>query len=118
MIISGVSSLAAGGFNPNVLAGQYIEILPHDGILQFGLTSDEPAATIGNTVVDILLTTDIIARQVVPTSKVGAPQLQPIYPDDYHLSHPALSGERIFMSHQNKGAATQRLFWSIMFDKT
>ena len=112
MMISGRTPITAGATNSNILQGQYIEFLPHDCILQFGLTSDEAAITADNILVDVLIGTEIVARQYVPRASA----VQPVFPDDFHLSHAAPAGDRLIIGVQNKAGATKNLFWVIIMD--
>ena len=112
MLISGRDNLAAGGVNNNIFAGTYIEFMPSDGILQFGMTTDEAAATFDTQQIDILCGTMIIANNYNPPA-TGA---NPVYPDHYVLSCPAPAGERIIGKHRNTAAGAKNLFWTVMFD--
>jgi len=112
VVISDRVNLAAGAVNQNIFAGNYIEFVPDDCILQFGFTSDEAAATADNIKLDVLCGTEQIARQYVPRAS-GA---QPVFPDDFHLSCPAPAGERIVGSVRNAAAGAKNLFWVLMLD--
>ncbi len=112
MIISDRTNIAAGGLNANIFAGNYIEFMPDDGILQFGFTSDEAAATADNIRLDVLCGTEQIGRQYVPPATAA----QPVYPDHFRLSCPAPAGERIVASVRNAAAAAKNLFWEVILD--
>ncbi len=112
MLIGDTLTLAAGAFNQNVVAGKYIEFVPRDGIVQFGLTSDS-AAAIGDLRVDVLSGTDIIAQQVIPRPSASTP----VFPDDFHLSDAVAAGDRIIISVRNGGGVSHTLYWAIMYDK-
>jgi len=114
MLISGRVSQATGTQTDNIFAGTYIEFMPADGILQFGMTTDQPLATADNAKVDILCGTELIASSYSPRT-TGAASM-PVYPDDFRLSCGAPAGVRIIGKHRNLGGATQVLFWEVMFD--
>ena len=112
MLISGRTNVLAGGNNPNIFAGTYIEFMPDDGILQFGMTSDEAAVSFDNISVDILCGTMIIANNYNPPATAA----NPVYPDHYVLSCPAPAGERIIGKVRNAAGVAKNLFWTVMFD--
>lgn len=112
MLISNRVNLAAGGQNDNIFAGSYIEFMPNDGILQFGLTSDLAAANSDDMVLDVLCGTDLIASSFNPPASAAPP----IYPDHFLLSCPAPAGVRIIAKARNKNAAAKNLWWVVMLD--
>lgn len=117
MLMSGRVALAAGASNNNIFAGTYFEILPEDGILQFGFTTGDLAAiTVADIELDVLCGQNAIAQNFNPRALGTAPQM-PTFPDDFLLSCPALAGDRIIGKVRNLDAANAAaLYWSVMFD--
>jgi len=117
MIISGNTALAAGASNNNIFAGTYIEIMPADGVLQFGFTTGDLAGiTLADIEVDVMCGMELIANNYNPRALGATPQM-PIFPDDFLLSCPALEGTRIIGKVRNLDAANAAvLHWSVVFD--
>lgn len=115
MQISGRTSIGAGGLNTNIFLGSYIEFMPDDGVLQFGLTTDAGVTTPEDVKVDILCGTELIASSFVPPSFAAI--TSPIYPDHFTLSCGAPAGVRIIGKVSNANAGARNIMWSVMFDR-
>lgn len=104
--IQGVTSIAAGGTNTNVLSGSAYEYLPRRAIVEIAVVGDTDGdlrATVqsGN---DVLLEESSISRQ----NRV------PVYPDDFNLEDVAEAGDRLKIAARNTDATNaNNLFWSL-----
>lgn len=112
MQISGQVSLAAGAVNENILTGTIFEILPGDGVLQFGFTSDATAANANKVQMDVYCGLEVIAVSAAPNNR-GTP---PIFPDDFTLNCPSMAGDRIIVKVRNSDAGTRLVFYNIVLD--
>lgn len=112
MQISGQISIGAGVTVDNVLSGTIFEILPGDGVLQFGLTSDAAVANANKVRLDVYCGLEVIAVSAAPNNR-GTP---PIFPDDFTLNCPSMAGDRIIVKAQNSDAAARILFYNITLD--
>lgn len=103
--IQGVTSVAAGATNTNVLSGSIYEYLPFNAQVDIAVVGDaagELRAQV-NSGSDTLLEESPISRQ----ARV------PVFPDDYSLSDIAVAGERLVIRARNTGAGANNLFWAV-----
>jgi hypothetical protein len=103
--IQGVTNVAAGGINANVLAGSAYEFAPFHAradIAVVGNAAGEPRVTV-QTGSDVLLEESPVSRQ----NRV------PVWPDDYSLSDVVAKGDRIKIQYRNTGAGAVDLFWAV-----
>lgn len=116
MLISGITQVAAASANNNIFQGTYIEVLPADGVLEFGFTSGDVAGITAEDVeLDILCGMELIANNFQPLA-LGVSFRAPAYPGDFQLSCPAVEGDRIIGKVRNlDAAAILRLHWAVMF---
>lgn len=103
--IRGVTNLAAGGLNNNVLAGSVYEYLPWNAQVEFGLVGNAA----GDPRVTVLSGSDTILEE----SPVSRANRSPIYPDDFDLVDVAAAGERLVIRYRNTGAGAVDLFWTV-----
>lgn len=113
MQIGSVTSLAAGAANDSVLEGTIFEILPSDGVLQFGFTSDAAAATSTDILIDVIIGLEVVAIGFSPSTAA----VPPIFPDHITLQHPGMAGERIILKIRNAGAGARKVWWTVIFDQ-
>lgn len=112
MQISSVVSLAIGASNENILTGTIFEILPGDGVLQFGFTSDAAPATSNDILLDVYCGLEVIAVSMSPSTAA----VPPIFPDHFTLNCPAMAGDRIIVKARNGGAGARKLWYSVVLD--
>lgn len=111
-IFSGRTNLGAGTLNSNIIAGTPFEIAHGDGVLSFGFTSDEAAATADNILIDLFIGHELIASGFVPRASAA----QPINPDDIVLRHPVLAGDRTIIKARNGAAGAKNVWWVVVYD--
>lgn len=103
--IQGVTSVAAGATNNNVLSGSIYEYAPFNCVVRFGIVGDaagELRCTV-TTGQDVVLEESPISRQ----------NRFPIMPDDFTLRDVVRAGERIVIKARNTGAGANNLFWNM-----
>ncbi len=103
--IRGVTNLAAGLSNNNVLAGSAYEFLPSHARVDIAVVGDA-AGTMRATVqtgADVLLEESPVSRQ----NRV------PVWPDDYDLSDVGVKGDRLKIAIRNTGGVAVDTFWAV-----
>lgn len=103
--IQGVTTLAAGAANNNVLAGSAFEFVGENSRVDIAVVG-EAAGTARATVQsgsDVLLEESPISR----ANRV------PIWPDDYSLSDVAVAGDRLKIAARNTGGVSIDVFWAV-----
>lgn len=106
MLIQGITSIAAGAVNDNVLAGSQYEYLPFNALLEFGLNGDAN----GNDLrVDVYSGSDVLLENA-PMSDLAR---IPVYPDDFQLTDVAAGGERIKIRVRNTNAGAVSLYHAV-----
>jgi len=103
--VQGVTSVAAGATNSNVLSGSIFEYLPYNARVSFGLVGDAA----GELRVTVTSGQDVILEEA-PVSRAAR---FPINPDDFTLADVARGGERLVVKVRNTGAGANSLFWAI-----
>lgn len=103
--IQGVTNLAAGAANNNVLSGSAFEFVGEASRLDIAVVG-EAAGTARATVQsgsDVLLEESPISR----ANRV------PVWPDDYSLSDIAVPGDRLKIAVRNTGGVAIDVFWAV-----
>jgi hypothetical protein len=103
--ISGVTPIAAGASNPNVLSGSAYEFLQSPARVDFGLVGDAA----GELRVTVQSGSDVLLEE----SPISRAARVPVWPDDFSLSDLALAGDRLKVQARNTGVASNNLFWTV-----
>lgn len=106
--IQGVTNLAAGASNPNVLQGSAYEFLPMHATIKVAVVGDAAGAARATVQSgsDVLLEESPVSRQ----NRV------PVFPDDFGLEDIAAAGDRLKIALRNTGAGAIDVFWSVRID--
>jgi hypothetical protein len=105
MLMTGVTSIAAGATNNNVLSGLAYEFAPFNARINFGLVGDAA----GELRATVTTGTNVIMQE----SSLSRAARVPIKPDDFLLSDVVRKGERITVQSRNTGAGANNLFWAV-----
>lgn len=104
--IQGVTSIAAGSTNSNVLSGSVYEYLPADCHVEI--------AVVGDTAGDLRATVMSGSDTLLQESPISRQNRMPIYPDDFSLSDFASGGERLVIAARNTDTVNaENLFWAV-----
>lgn len=103
--IQGVTNVAAGATNSNVLAGSIFEYLPFNAYIEFGVVGDAAGAARCT----ITSGQDVIMEEA-PISRAAR---FPVRPDDFNLNDTARGGERLVVKVRNTGGAAIDVFWCL-----
>jgi hypothetical protein len=103
--IRGVTNLAAGASNNNVLAGSAYEFLPINARVDIGITADAA----GTARATVQSGSDVLLEE----SPVSRAARVPVWPDDYDLSDIAVAGDRLKIAARNTGGVAIDVFWSV-----
>lgn len=106
--IRGVTNLAAGASNVNVLAGSAFEFLPSNSRVSFGITGDAAGAARAT----VQSGSDVMLEE----SPISRAARVPIWPDDYDLTDMALAGDRLKIAVRNTGGVAIDVFWSVKIE--
>lgn len=105
MKIQGVTSVAAGAINNNVLSGSAFEFIRRKSIVRFYVVGDaagESRATIQSGS-EVLLEESPISR----AARV------PVIPDDLTVEDVAMPNDRLKLALRNTGAGANNVFWAV-----
>lgn len=105
MRIQGVTNLAAGASNPNVLAGSAFEFARVPSIVRFYVVGNAA----GEQRVSISSGTDILLEE----SSVSRAARMPVIPDDLTVEDVAAAGDRLKLAIRNTGVGAVDTFWAV-----
>lgn len=108
MLIKRSISIPAGGTNENVLAGSVFEFLRQDALVEVGMLASAVGLLAGVSSGSDIMLEDGSQVDVVRVANQG-----PIYPEDFALTDPALSGDRLRISVRNPTGGAITLFYSV-----
>jgi hypothetical protein len=103
--IKGVTNIAAGGNNPNVLAGSAFEFVGFPARVNIGIVGDAG----GFLRATVQSGSDVLMEE----SPVSRAARVPVWPDDYDLEDVAAAGDRLKIAIRNTGVAALDVFWAI-----
>lgn len=104
-VIAGVTNLAAGAANNNVLAGSAFEFVKRPSRVRFyvvGNAAGDPRATIQSG-------SDVLMEE----SPVSRANRVPVVPDDLTVEDVAMPGDRLKLAIRNTGAGAVDTFWRV-----
>lgn len=106
--IRGVTNLAAGVANNNVLAGSAFEFVSTPSRVSVAIVGDAAGAARATVQSgsDVLLEESPVSRQ----NRV------PVFPDDYDLQDIAMPGDRLKVALRNTGGVAIDVFWAVRID--
>jgi len=103
--IQGVTSIAAGQENPNVLSGSIYEYLPFNAQVDIGVVGDAAG--------EIRVSVNSGSDTLLESSPISRANRVPVFPDDFSLTDVALRSERLVIRARNTGVAANNLFWAV-----
>jgi hypothetical protein len=103
--IQGVTNIAAGASNPNVLAGSAFEFLGYHAKVNIAIVGDAG----GNFRATVQSGTDVLLEE----SPVSRAARIPVWPDDYGLEDIAGAGDRLKIAVRNVSAGALDVFWAV-----
>jgi len=103
--IRGVTNVAAGLANNNVLSGSAYEFVQFPARIDIGITAD--AAGTGRATVQS--GSDVLLEE----SPVSRANRVPVWPDDYDLSDVAAPPDRLKIAVRNTGGVAVDFFWAL-----
>lgn len=104
-VIAGVTSLAAGASNNNVLAGSAFEFTARPSVVRFYGTGDAA----GLIRVTLQSGTDVLMEE----SPISRANRFPIKPDDLMAEDVAAPGDRLKLAVRNTAGVAADLFWRV-----
>lgn len=105
MKIQGVTNIAAGAANNNVLSGSAFEFVKTHSLVRFYIVGD---AT-GELRATVQSGSDVLMEE----SPISRAARVPIVPDDLTVEDVAEAGDRLKLAARNTGAAARDLFWAV-----
>lgn len=105
MKIQGVTNLAAGASNNNVLQGSAFEFLRRNSRVRFYV--------VGNAAGDQRVTIQSGADVLMEESPVSRAARFPIVPDDLTCEDIGMAGDRLKLAIRNTGAGAVDTFWAV-----
>lgn len=107
--MQGVTSIAAGGSNSNVLAGLVDEFIKRPSRVRFYVVGDAA----GELRATIVSGSDVLMQE----SPISRAARVPLVPDDLTVEDIAMPGERLTLAARNTGAGANNLFWRVIVDE-
>lgn len=105
MKIQGVTNVAAGGSNNNVLAGSAFEFVKRPSLVRFYV--------VGNAAGDQRVTIQSGSEVLMEESPVSRAARFPVIPDDLVCEDIAMPGDRLKLAIRNTGAGAVDTFWAV-----
>jgi len=105
MKIQGVTDVAAGTTNPNILSGSAFEFMRTNAVVRFYLVD----LAAGNLRATVQAGSDILMEES-PLSRAAR---MPIVPDDLTIEDVVGAGDRLVVRVRNAGGVVATLFWAV-----
>lgn len=105
MKIQGVTNLAAGASNNNVLSGSAFEFIKRPSLVRFYV--------VGNAAGDQRVTIQSGSEVLMEESPISRAARFPLVPDDLACEDVAMPGDRLKLAIRNTGAGAVDTFWAV-----
>jgi len=105
MKIQGVTSIAAGAANVNVLSGSAFEFIKWPSLVRF--------YTVGDAAGELRVTIQSGSDVLMEESPISRAARVPVVPDDLTVEDVAEPGDRLKVAVRNTGAGANNLFWAV-----
>lgn len=109
MKIQGVTSVAAGGSNVNVLSGSAFEFIKRPSRVAFYIVGDAAG--------EMRATVQSGAEVLMEEAPISRAARVPVVPDDLTVQDVAMPGDRLKLALRNTGAGANNTFWAVQIDE-